>query len=303
MSDHRRTGRPVRRWILAGGGAVLAVVAAVLLLVQVSGGAACAAAPALAPPVLAAIGAGSGTATFYDLTSGGGNCSYVGPPADGLFVALGPSQYAAGAACGGYLDVTGPHGRVRVKIVDQCPECATGHLDLSRTAFARIADPVAGLVSITYRPVTNPSLPAPLSVRVKEGSSRYWLAILVIDHGNPLTAVAARTGSGGWQSLHRTDYNYWLAGSGLGPGPFQVRITDNAGHQVTVPGIRLSPGAVQKTTLRMYGAAARAATSPSHSPTPPHAPSVLPSPSPDTAGSTGSTTVEPSPSAAATACR
>jgi hypothetical protein len=89
-------------------------------------------------------------------------------------------------------------------------------------------------------------------VRVKEGSSRYWLALLIIDHGNPLTAVQVRGGAG-TQALRHVDYNYWIAEPGAGPGPFTVDLTDNAGHRATIPGVTLSPGRIQTSTVRMYG--------------------------------------------------
>jgi expansin (peptidoglycan-binding protein) len=274
------------RWALPAGGGLLAAVAALVLLLlfgPASGGAACAAVPDRAP-------AGSGTATYYTPAGGGGNCSYVGPPADDLYVALGPAEYAAGAACGGYLDVTGPKGTVRVKVVDQCPECGTGHLDLSKAAFTRIGAVTAGVIPVSYRPVRDPKVPGPLAVRVKEGSSRYWLGLLVIDHGNPLASVEVRYG-GGWQALRHTDYNYWLAESGAGPGPFTVRVTDTAGHQVTAAGIALSPQVVQRTTVWMYGGGAPAATRPPASPSPvaPSSPAAPGSPATSPAAAAPST--------------
>jgi expansin (peptidoglycan-binding protein) len=193
-----------------------------------------------------------GKATHYVLQSGGGNCSYPSPPTGDLYVALSPREYAAAGACGGYLSVTGPRGTVRVKVVDQCPECPAGHIDLSRTAFARIEDPGKGMVGVSYRPVRDPRVGRPLSFRVKEGSSQWWLALLVIDHGNPLRSVEVRSAGGTWRKLARADYNYWLAESGAGSGPFAVRVTDVRGHRVTAQRVRLSPGAVQRTTTKMY---------------------------------------------------
>jgi expansin (peptidoglycan-binding protein) len=264
------------RWLAGGGGAVLAAVIGVAIALQ-TGGAACAAGPAAAPPVGGTVHRGK--ATFYTLASGGGNCSYVGPPADGLYVALSPGEYAAAAACGGYLDVTGPKGKVRAKIVDQCPECPEGHIDLSRGAFARIADPVQGVVPVTYRAAVNPPLPGPLSFRIKEGASPWWFAVLVVDHGNPLRSVEARPAGRGWRKLARTDYNYWLADSGLGPGPYAVRVTDVYGTRATATGIRLAPEQTQETKVAMYGrSAARAPVAgPSKPPAPPSAGAPPPS--------------------------
>ena len=201
----------------------------------------------------------TGNATFFD--GGDGNCSYPDLPADDLYVALGPTEYSASAACGSYLDVTGPNGSVRVKVVDQCPECEVGHLDLSREAFAEIADPDAGDVPITYQAVRNPAVPGKLSVRVKEGSSADWLALLIDNHGNPLTKVVV-----GSTALIRTSYNYWIADGGLGTGPFTVRLTDSEGRTATIPGVTLSPGEVQQSTVAMaVGAVAPSTSKPSAS--------------------------------------
>jgi expansin len=136
---------------------------------------------------------------------------------------------------------------------------------LSATAFAAIAPLSAGLVNVSYQVIADPPLPGPLAVRVKEGSSPYWLALLVMNTGNPLTSVQLQTPSGGWTGLSRASYNYWIAQSGAGTGPFTVRLTDTLGHQVTVHDVALEPGVVQGTGAWMYGAGAvpsASATSP-----------------------------------------
>ena len=92
----------------------------------------------------------SGTATHYVL-AGLPNCSYASPPANDLFVALSPSEYDGAAACGGYMTVTGPDGSVTVQAIDQCPDCAAGHIDLSEPAFAELAPLSAGLINVHYR--------------------------------------------------------------------------------------------------------------------------------------------------------
>ena len=157
----------------------------------------------------------SGIATHYVLT-GLPNCSYPSPPANGLFVALSPSEYDSAAACGGYLTVTGPDGSVTVQVIDQCPDCATGHIDLSEPAFAELAPLSAGLINVRYQYLADPPLPGPITMEVKSGSSQYWLALLADNTGNPLASVQVETASGGWVSLARASYNYWIAQSGAG---------------------------------------------------------------------------------------
>jgi len=242
----------------AGAGLVVVLVALALGISQATAAPACAAVMTAGTQTSGGASGGiSGEATHYELAAGGmGNCSYPSPPAGQLYVALSPAEYGAAAACGSYLQVTGPDGSVTAEVVDQCPECQAGHIDLSEQAFARIAPLNAGLVPVSYRTVADPPLPGPLSMLVKTGSSAYYLALLPINNGNPLASVAVRQGSGGWQELARTTYGYWLASSGAGPGPFTVRLTDSLGHQATVDGITISPGVVQATGTSMYGASA-----------------------------------------------
>ncbi|MER7165526.1 expansin EXLX1 family cellulose-binding protein [Micromonospora sp. NPDC000207] len=309
------------RWLLAVG---VAGVASVLGLTLVLRDAApvCAAPPPVAAPVLAAGPAAlaappvagrlnQGKATFYDLAGGIGNCSYPTPPSNKRYVALGPSEYASAAACGGYLDVTGPKGSVRVLVVDQCPECAPGHIDLSAEAFREIADPVQGIVPVSYRALVDPALPGPLTFRIKEGASQYWFSVLVGSHGNPLRSVEVRPGtSGAWRTATRQSYNYWEIGSGAGPGPYSIRVTDTNGNRAVATGIRMAPGQVQATDVRMYGGgsattAPRAASSASPSatpsrsasPSPSVSPSASPSPSPSASPSTSPTDMPTAPPA------
>jgi hypothetical protein len=181
-------------------------------------------------------------------------------------VALPPDEFASAAGCGGYLEVHGPKGSVRVEVIDQCPDCGAGHIDLSEAAFSAIAPLDAGLINVTYEHLVNPPLPGPVALRVKEGSSQYWLALLAMSTGNPLASVQVESGQGGgWHDLVRASYNYWLAQSGAGPGPFTARLTDIAGHVVTVHGITLSPGIVQDTGTWMYGAGTTTVAAPASS--------------------------------------
>jgi expansin (peptidoglycan-binding protein) len=246
--------RKLPGWGLGAAGAC-AVAAAVAIAVGIS--------QATASPACASAAAGSarvaqtsGEATHYVLTPGDGNCSYPRLPNGGLFVALSPSEYAGSAACGSYVEVTGPGGSVTAKVVDQCPPCQAGHVDLSEQAFQRIAPLSAGEVPVTYHTIVDPPLPGALSVLVKTGSNPYYLALLPIGAGNALASVQVSSPAHGWQQLTRTSYGYWLAAAGLGAGPFTVRLTDSAGHQATLTGITLSPGAIQPTSVPMYGTAA-----------------------------------------------
>jgi expansin (peptidoglycan-binding protein) len=248
---------------------VLAAIVGVALILQ-NGGSACASPPATS--------AHSGKATFYDLDGGVGNCSYPSAPDDDLFVALGPTEYSKAAACGTYLDVTGPKGKVRVKVIDKCPECDTGHLDLSRTAFKKIGAESAGVIPITYKTVVNPATPGPLSVRMVDGTSQYYWAALIDNHGNQLSSVKVAGRSGTFKTAQRADYNNWIIDGGAGSGPFKIKILDVYGRTATLSGISLSPNKTQTTSVRLSGGGTVQAPH-SSSPTPAKKKSTSPSPS------------------------
>jgi expansin (peptidoglycan-binding protein) len=240
------------RWLATGGALVLAGVLSITLLVDHSP--ACA-----APPTTSAH---QGKATFYDLSGGQGNCS-TQPPADDLYVALGPAEYSGSLSCGGYLDVTGPKGKVRVKVFDSCPECEAGHLDLSRTAFKKIGNEVDGIIPITYKAVENAATPGPLSISFVDGTSQYYWAVTIDNTGNPVASVSVKSSGGSFRTATHTTYNAWLISSGAGNGPFTVKMTDIYGHTATATGIKLEPGKKQTTSVRLTtGAIEKAAAAP-----------------------------------------
>ncbi|MET9340935.1 expansin EXLX1 family cellulose-binding protein [Nonomuraea sp. NPDC003804] len=191
----------------------------------------------------------SGRALHYEGTAG--NCAITGAE---LYASVSAEEYAGSQACGGYLDVKGPRGTVRVQVVDSCPTCRRGELDLSMAAFAVIADPRSGVATVDYHQVRNPELGQSLAVRVRKGSTAGWLALQLLDHGNPLRSVEIRD-HGRWRALERGSDSYWVAAGGAGAGPFSLRVTDVHGQQVTVEGVDLDPDEIQRTTARLYGPA------------------------------------------------
>jgi expansin (peptidoglycan-binding protein) len=190
------------------------------------------------PGSIAPLGeAQSGIATYYRAT-GDGACMF-GPTGDLDVTAMNHVQYAGSAACGQCVEVEGPGGTVAVRVVDLCPECGVGHLDLSALAFARIADPADGRVDIRWTPVTCP-VAGNVAYRFKEGSSRWWTAIQVRNHRLPIQALAYRT-DGDWIDVPREDYNYFVVAGGVGTdGPFEVRITAVDGQELEdeLPGVQ-----------------------------------------------------------------
>ncbi|MCK6511630.1 hypothetical protein L6R29_16875 [Myxococcota bacterium] len=174
-----------------------------------------------------------GKATYYD-ADGSGNCSFpsVSVP---LVAAMNEQEYGMADYCGACVKVDGPKGSVLVRITDRCPECSKGHLDLSREAFAKIGDPVQGVIAITWQVVSCPEV-GPIQYHYKDGSSQWWTAIQVRNHRLPLKQVELFKNNQ-WQSLPRERYNYFLDAKGAGTQPLRLRLTATNGQSIeeTIP--------------------------------------------------------------------
>jgi expansin len=189
----------------------------------------------------------AGEGTYYD-ADGTGRCSFEASRGDRMVAALNGPDYAHAAHCGACLAVSGPAGEVVVRVVDKCPGCKHGDLDLSREAFARIAPLSAGRVRITWREVACP-VSGPIAYHLKGGSNEFWLAIQVREHRYAIDRLEGR-GTGGYRVFARGDDNYFVAPGGLGPGPFALRVTDVRGQVLEDGAIALGdstlrPGAGQ----------------------------------------------------------
>lgn len=181
----------------------------------------------------------SGVATFYD-ADGSGNCSFEATPDDLDVAAMDLPEYNGSQACGSCLEVTGPKGKVKVRVVDSCPGCEDHgvNLDLSASAFAKIAEPKKGRIDITYAAAPC-DVKGNIEYHFKDGSSKYWTAIQLRNHKVAVTKLEYQKGSK-WLELERADYNYFVAESGVGDQPdgLTLRVTSIDGQTLedTLPG-------------------------------------------------------------------
>lgn len=172
-----------------------------------------------------------GIATYYNAT-GAGACSFDPSPDDLMVAAMNAEEYDNAAVCGSYVEVIGPQGTVTVRIVDLCPGCQAGHLDLSREAFEQIAELVQGRVEITWQ-VVSPSLSTPIAYHFKDGSNQWWTAVQVRNHRNPIAKLEYLNSNNEWITVPRTSYNYFVqTNPGMGTGPYTFRITDSYGNEL-----------------------------------------------------------------------
>lgn len=173
---------------------------------------------------------GSGDGTYYDAT-GAGNCSFDATPNDLMVAAMNAVDYGTADWCGACVEVQGPNGSAVVRIVDQCPECAKGALDLSPQAFAMLSPLEAGRIPITWHEVAC-NVSGPIEYHFKDGANAYWTAIQIRNHRYPIASLEAKDPSGTFRSIERLEYNYFVQSDGLGPGPYTLRVTDDHGHSV-----------------------------------------------------------------------
>ena len=179
----------------------------------------------------------SGEGTYYFAT-GAGNCSFDPSPQNLMVAALNNVDYASSALCGAFIQVDGPQGSVMVRIVDQCPECPEGDVDLSQEAFAEIAPLSAGRVDITWQ-LVSPPLEGPIVYHFKDGSNQWWTAVQIRNHRNPIAKVEFLNDSS-FQNMPRAGYNYFIL-SNMGEGPYTFRVTDTLGNVLVDNNIPMTP--------------------------------------------------------------
>lgn len=179
-----------------------------------------------------------GEASFYAAT-GGGACSFE--PGDLMVAAIGKADNPSARLCGACLRVDGPGGSIVVRVVDGCPGCDPGDLDLSREAFARIADPDKGRVPITWAHVPCP-VSGPLQYRFKDNSNASWTGVQIRNHRYAVAGLEYRGRDGAFRPVPRAAYNYFVDRTGMGPGPYELRITDVRGQVLVEPSIPLTAG-------------------------------------------------------------
>lgn len=94
-----------------------------------------AAASATATAASGTTGSASGDATFYAV--GLGACGWTNSDSE-MVVAINAPDWAAGKHCGQFVQITGPAGTQTAKVVDLCPGCASGDLDMSPVLFEAV---------------------------------------------------------------------------------------------------------------------------------------------------------------------
>ena len=172
-------------------------------------------------------------ATYYTVSAP--ECSLPVSPGD-FVTAVATPDFQDSAACGRCLDVTGPLGSVLVRVVDSCPSCAAGDLDLGADAFAQIAKPSDGIAAISYVSTECPVV-GPIGVYFSMTSNPYYAQVQIRNHRYEVASVEAYTGSA-WVDLPRSPDDYFVYNRGsVVPDPIDLRVTDIHGDTLSESGI------------------------------------------------------------------
>lgn len=178
-----------------------------------------------------------GEATYYDFADGSGACGFPATPNDLMVGAMNAPDYGNADPCGACAEVTGREGTITVRVVDLCPECPKGNIDLSPDAFERIAPLEQGRVPIGWRYVAC-DVSGPVTYHFKDGSNEWWTAVQLRNVRYAVSKFEYEK-DGEFVTVGRVDYNYFIDESGMGPGPYTFRITDVHGSVLTDDGIEL----------------------------------------------------------------
>ncbi len=193
----------------------------------------------------------SGEATFYGGIAGssGGNCSLPVVADDFMHCALNNTDYQNSNACGSCLEVTGSLGKTIVKVVDRCPECKPGDVDLTQEAFSKIANPIDGRVPITWKFVPCPlTTGQTIKINFKSGSSKYWTAIQFRDLKHAITKMEYFKNSS-WINVNRVLFNFFIEPQGIN-SPMTLRITSILGEQLILDNVQINTNTDFDTRLQ-----------------------------------------------------
>ena len=176
------------------------------------------------------------------------SCGYARAGLSGPIAGVDSSTFAASGACGACVRVETAAAVVVAEVVDQGPRPSGGNpsaISLNRAALTLLVPDGSTFVEqgVSWRFVACP-LPsaAGMTFQFQDGSSSNYAALLVENHRFRLASVEYWS-NGRYRPLARATYNYWVATSGMGGGPFTLRITDVHGHAVEQTGVPLRPGA------------------------------------------------------------
>lgn len=181
----------------------------------------------------------TGEATYYSGIAGtsSGNCSLPVAENDYAHCAINSIDYKNSETCGACIQVNGPLGSILLKVVDRCPECKSGDIDMTEEAFTTIANTIDDRVPISWNFTTCPTKEN-ISIVFKEGSSQFWTGIQLRNTKHAVVSLEYQLANGDWQLINREIYNYFIADEGIS-SPMSLRATSVLNDVIILEDINL----------------------------------------------------------------
>jgi expansin (peptidoglycan-binding protein) len=180
-----------------------------------------------------------GDGTSYTLSQvSSGNCNFMSaiPTASTNYVALNQAQWDSLGNCGRCIEVscideqcTVQNKTAVVQVLDRCPECAHGALDLSPTVYKEITGLDPNRLTVRWRFVDCPD-PGTVQVCLKEGSNANWIAV---QPTNGVVGVESVTVNGATTTMLDGAYYYVSTSSGADLSATKVAITSINGDVIS----------------------------------------------------------------------
>ncbi|KAG3001711.1 hypothetical protein PC120_g20113 [Phytophthora cactorum] len=181
----------------------------------------------------------TGDATSYTLGQvSAGNCNFMYDPGVGdNYAALNSEQWDSTHNCGRCAEVSCDDARCSdttstqiVYIVDRCPECKQGDLDLSPTVFKTLTGSDPSRYTIKWKFVDCP-VSGNIEYCTKSGSSSSWLAIQPANYASGVASMKIAS-----QDVTMVDSCYYFllnGGSNVDMSAVSVELTSVSGETIT----------------------------------------------------------------------
>jgi expansin (peptidoglycan-binding protein) len=176
-----------------------------------------------------------GHATFYDFADGTGVCGYPAETGHQMVVALDTEELANTALCGACIHIWGPAAEATVLVVNGCPGCEVGHLDLSPEAYDIVAADYNGVPPITWQYVPC-DVSGPIRYAYYSGSSTNFAWVQVRNQRYPIAKFEVLMADGDYVELEAGGWGYYKA-ENLPAGSQSYRVTDIYGQVLEDTGI------------------------------------------------------------------
>ncbi|KAG7397252.1 hypothetical protein PHYBOEH_001064 [Phytophthora boehmeriae] len=156
-----------------------------------------------------------GDGTPYDLSAiGMGNCAFMSSWANSAnYVAVNQAQWDGLTHCGQCIEATCTDSKCKNKntavilqVVDRCPECKYGDLDMSPAALTKIVGHNPGRIKIGWKYVDCPN-PGTIKFCLKKGTNPWWVAV---QPANTRIGVKGLTINGKQAKLLDGAYYYYI---------------------------------------------------------------------------------------------